>query len=579
MNGEGTPPRVRAVDAGVPPEAWRRVHPVSPVLNAWKALAALLAVIVYQNADTVSEVMNSAWARQRGVGVIALLVGAGLLVFLLVAGLYSWLAWRATSYAVTPDAVWYRSGIVFRQQRHSRLDRIQSVDVIHPLLGRIFGLGRLSIEVAGGSGSSLVFGFLSSSVLEDLRAEILARAAGLRLEDAGESGAAPGSPAPHEGAPALVDGGVAGGSGGTGVAGTADGPAPRRHAVPVAAEHPLYTVAPGKLIASLFLSVGTVLMVLIALAVIGGSIVAALRFGPAALSGIWAVVPGVLGIGSYLWGRFAGEFNFQAAVSPDGIRVRRGLTETRSQTIPPRRIHAVRVTQPWLWRARGWYRVTVSQAGYTAGGDGDDSSKAGGADVLLPVGTIEEARLALWLVVPDLGVDDPIGFIDRALAGTPGPQAETVDGFVPNPPRSRPLDPWVWKRRGVALSKTVFAVRDGRLTRTLSLAPVERVQSASLRQGPWMRRLGLSSLHMEIVPGSVHLRAVHVDRAVALGLLEGLLETSRLRRASEPPEKWMSRVTEAVADGSVREEIAHDSADRTSPVIAPAPDAATEGDQ
>lgn len=545
--------RVHAVDAGVPPQSWRRVHPVSPVLNAWKALAALLAVIVYQNAGTVSDVMNSRWARERGSGVVVVWVLLGILLFLLVAGLYSWLAWRATSFAVTPDAVWYRAGILFRQQRHARLDRVQSVNVVHPLLGRIFGLGRLSVEVAGGSGSSLEFGYLRTAELEDLRAEILARAAGLHLvgtEGRAPSGppATPTDPTTHEGAPALVGGedgegsAVRPGAGDASAGGGAASPA-----IPVPPELALYTVPPGRLVVSLFLSGGVLTSLLAVVALVVGAAVAALHLGPAALSGIWGVAPALLGVGSYLWGRFAGEFNFEAAVSADGIRIRRGLTETRSQTIPPRRIHAVRIVQPWLWRGRGWYRVTVSQAGYGGGGD-DDSSKTGGGDVLLPVGTLEQARLATWLVVRDLGVSDPAGFVDRAFDALPGEEARTLDGFVPNPAPSRWLDPWSWRRRAVALTGTVLAVREGRLTRTLCLAPVERVQSVSLHQGPWMRSLGLASLHMEIVPGSVHLRAAHADQGVALDLLDRLLATSRQRRAAEPPEKWMLRVARAVSE-------------------------------
>lgn len=557
MSTEPTPRRVRVVDAGVPPQAWRRVHPVSPVLNAWKALAALLAIVVYQNADTVSEIMNSSWARSRGIGAIALVVVSGLVVFLLVAGLYSWLAWRAMSYAVTAEAVWYRSGIVFRQQRHSRLDRVQSVDVIHPLLGRIFGLGRLSIEVAGGSGSSLVFGYLRTAELEDLRNEILARAAGLHVGDTHPAGApsaadtgqptvtAPGTPTADEGVPALVVDETGGGTPDAPTQGRTPDSGGGAPAIPVAEEKTLFTVAPGRLVGSLFLSGGVLVALVVVVAVVVGATIAAVHFGPGALSGIWGAAPALLAVGTYLWGRFAGEFNFEAAVSADGIRVRRGLTETRSQTIPPRRIHAVEITQPWLWRRKGWYRVKVSQAGYQNGGD--DNSRPGGGDVLLPVGTLEEARLALWLVVRDLGVVDPAGFVERAFAADLDPEAQRADGFIPNPASSRWLDPWVWRRRAVALTGTVFAVRDGRLTRSLSVAPVERVQSVSLAQGPWMRALGLATLYMQIVPGSVNLQATHVDRQVALDLLDRLLETSRVRRAEEPPERWMLRVTRAVA--------------------------------
>ncbi len=531
MNVTGEPggkrtSRVRAVDEGVPDDRWRRVHPVSPVLNAWKALAAVLAILVWQNADTVAQVLASPWASSHGRAFIVVIIVAGLAVFLLIAGVYSWLAWRATSYAVTDDAVWFRSGILFRSQRHARLDRVQAVDLVHPLLGRVFGLGRLNVEVAGGSGSNLSIGYLTTPVLEDLRAEILARAAGVYLDSAGT----------HQ---PDADGGVGAAIAGEDTTDSRTGSHTRAGA-PVADERPVYDVSTGMLLGSLFLSVGVMLGIIATVALVVGIIVAVVIAGPGVLLAAWAWVPMGVGLVSYVWGRFSGEFGFHAAVSADGIRIRRGLTESRSQTIPPRRVHAVRVVQPLLWRRRGWYRVTIAQAGY--GRDHSDaSSTSSSTDVLLPVGTRREAELALWLVIRDLGVEDPIGFIQAGLFGTGADH-----GFLPNPESSRLFDPWVRRRRGVALTETVLAVRDGRLSRELRLAPVERLQSVAVEQGPWQRKRGLATLHMHVVPGPVRLRAVHVDAEAASALLERLLPLSRVRRASEPPEKWMMRVSSAL---------------------------------
>jgi len=533
---EGRADRVRAVDAGVPDDQWRRVHPISPVLNAWKALAALLAIIVYQNADLVVDVLNSSWARRSGAGVVALVIIAGLVVFLAVAAIYSWLAWRATSYAVTDSAVWYRSGILFRSQRHARLDRVQSVDLVHPLLGRIFGLGRLSVEVAGGSGSNLSVGFLATAVLEDLRAEILGRAAGLRPDapsDAPTSSPAhPGGESGEPGTPSSM----------STAAGAPAGPAPRTapSRMPVARERLLYTVAPGRLVASLLLSPGVVISVLMALGFLVGAVILAITVGPEALSAMAGVIPAALVGISMAWGRFAGEFNFQAAVSPDGIRVRRGLTQTSAQTIPPRRVHAVSIEQPLLWRRRGWYRVTISQAGYAANSGNSESGSDSHGDVLLPVGTREQAELALWMVVRDLGVEDPQAFLTEGLEGT----GELPWSFLPNPASSRVMDPVVWRRRAVALTGTVLAVRDGRFSRSLSVTPVERLQSVAVSQGPWERRRGLADLDMQIVAGSVHAHARHVDADRAADLAGRLLVLARQRRATEPPERWMTRVAE-----------------------------------
>lgn len=83
---------------------------------------------------------------------------------------YCYLAWKMTRYAITPTAVWYCSGILSRKQRHARLSRIQAVNLSYSLIGRIVGLGYLDIEVAGGSGSRIKLGLLSSLRLEEVRA-------------------------------------------------------------------------------------------------------------------------------------------------------------------------------------------------------------------------------------------------------------------------------------------------------------------------------------------------------------------------------------------------------------------------
>ena len=85
-----------------------------------------------------------------------------------------------TRFAVTDEAVHLRTGILFRQQRQARLDRLQAVDVVQPLLARLVGLAELKLEVAGGSGSAVSLAFLREADAEALRAELLALAAGLQ---------------------------------------------------------------------------------------------------------------------------------------------------------------------------------------------------------------------------------------------------------------------------------------------------------------------------------------------------------------------------------------------------------------
>lgn len=536
-----SPERNHAVDAGVPADQWRRLHPVSPMLNAWKAFAALVLFVVYQNSQVVADIASSGIAASFDFATIVIVGAGSLLAVILAIALFSWLAWRNTTYALTPDALWFRKGIIFRSQRHARLDRIQSVDVIHPLLGRLFGLGQLHVEVAGGADSNFTFGYLRSEDLTALRAEILALAAGLRAaptasstQPAANSQLGPNEQAAPNGVdsaqPPHVD------------AAAVPAPASPAPAFVEAPERQLYQISAGMLIESLLRSMGILVAGLLTVVAVGVIIGLFLWDPTIAFAALPGLLPLILGVGSYLLNRFVGEFNFTAAVSPDGIRIRRGLLETRSQTIPPRRVHAVYIVQPLLWRSRDWYRVRILQAGYATGSDSKGSTSQA-SDVLLPVGTRQQAELALWLVVRDLGVADPLAFIEEALHGV---NATHNHYFHPNRPDTRWFDWMTWKRRAIALTQTVFAIRNGWFNRRMTIIPVERLQSMSIHQGPIDRRYNLCSFRMEIVPGVINGHAEHVDTALAAEMRRELLSLANQRRAAEPPEKWMRRVNEAL---------------------------------
>ena len=531
---------------GVAAGAWHRVHPVSPIINAWQVIAALVAIITYRGVSAYSSGAPSGWEILNGIaeafhlrGVLMATV-AVVIAVLVVSGLYSWLQWRATAYAVDGGAVWFRSGIVFRTNRHARLDRVQSVDIHLPLLGRILGLGRLSIEVAGGAGSSFTIGFLRATELDELRAHILALAAGLEVGSAGE-GAQPGAPArPAADSPGRVSGALE--------AEAARGAARRgafTSSAPIAPENVLYEVGAGPLIGSLLLTVPMMVLLVVLVAVVAASAWAIAARGAVAAPSLFAVVPLVVASGSVLWGRFNAEFAFTAAASPDGIRIRRGLTDSRNQTIPPGRIHAIEIRQPLLWRLTGWYRVTMTQAGNSVkmgkennGGNNELVS----ARVLLPVGSRAQAELAVWMVVQDLGVPDPAAFVDSVFAPT---HAGAGAHFTRVPRRARLVDPLVRRRRAYALTDSLFVIRDGWLTRRCALIPLARIQSTHILQGPVERRLDVATVRADLVPGVVSHTARHVDRRGAQLLWKRLEDASRVRREAEPPERWMRRALAA----------------------------------
>lgn len=536
---------VYAADQGVDPSLWRRVHVITPLLEIWQILVAGFAFATYRNFSEIQEMLRSEYPLPFLSERFFYLVGSALIVIAVLVG-FVFLQWWSLAFAVTETAVWSRRGILKRQQRHARLDRIQAVDISQPVLARILGLGKLDVEVAGGSSSNITIGYLKVSELEALRGEILARAAGLRVEaqtspEASAMGTMPQSPytPAQSGYPAA----------------TADPYAPAQptasqtpgnysytgevyapSSIPVAPERELYQVSMGRLLGSQMLSLGNIVAILLLIVFLVAGGIAAVQEGIvvaiASLGGFLSVAMSIVGV---QWNRFASEANFRLAISPDGIRVRRGLLSTRAQTIPPRRIHAIQIQQPFFWRFLGWYRVSILQAGY--GAKDTDSDKQQSSHILIPVGTRQDVEFALWMVFNDLGVDDVPSFIEAALAGKGSGQ-----GFVQMSPRARFLDPFAYHRRARAITRTTFVIRDGWLNWKSLWAPIARLQSVRVQSGPLERKLGVASLHMDVVPGAFRMIAAHQDASQASADIFTLLVEGQANRASEPPEKWMLRV-------------------------------------
>ena len=476
------------------------MHPVTPALNAWKTIVAVLVFAAWQFGPQAAQT----WGAQSPGPLVTIL--ALVLVGAVFGTAYSAIAWRVTRFAIDAEHVYLQTGVLFRRHRQARLDRMQAVDVVQPLLARILGLAQLTIEQAGGQDSRVVLAYLTEARAHELRNELLARASGMAVEPAAGAvplgaGAVPPSAA-HPPAPgARVPG----------------------FPIPEAPEHEVLSVPTGRLLGSIALSGGALALVL-TFAGIAVAAVAARSIGP-----LGVMLPAIIGTVGFVWSRFSQEFAFRAATSPDGIRLRHGLTEARAQTVPPGRVQAVRLSQPLLWRAKDWWRVRLNVAGY---GESDSSKES----VLLPVGTRDEALLALWLVLPDLGEPDPLSVLAAGLDGTGDDGA-----FIPSPRRARWLDPVGWARNGLRVTPAALLLRSGRLERQLDVVPHERTQSLGLSQGPLQRRLGLSTFVVHSTPGPVSPRVAHLDAVRAAELIMLQAERARSARAAAPPAQWMRR--------------------------------------
>lgn len=462
------------------PDSWHRVHPVSPLVRGWVAVAAVLFIFGRNALDSLFT------GRPNGPGisagappvVIVAVVGAAVVVF----GIGFFLSWRFTRYQVTDAHVHINSGIIFRQQRRASIDRVQSIDVVQPLVARAFGLAELKFDVADGGKSAFKLSFLKLDEAKRLRAAILARAAGVAVDPE---------------APGQVT------------------EAPEQHVL---------ALGPGRIIGSAVFSSLSV----VAVVVLAGAVALAAWSGEVGV--FVGFIPIFIGLGASYWKAITGDFNFRVALSPDGVRLHYGMLETRAQTIPPGRVQAVGISQGPIWRPFGWYRVHVNVAGY-----GDDRSDHGNRTVLLPAGTLNEVMAVLALVFPDPGVDSPFEVFTAGLRG-PGNR----QGFVHSPRAARWIDPLAWRYNAYRATSTALLCRHGVIFRRLEVVPHERTQSLSLRQGPIMAALSLVDFELHSTSGPIKPVVHHMALDAGRRLFDEQADRAATARRIHSSEHWLA---------------------------------------
>ncbi len=468
---------------------WNRVHPASPFVRGWVALAA---VGFFFGRDAFERMLQGRDFMDPNLsGRVPWLLAGGAVVLLLTVGGFI-LSWYFTRYQVAEGYVRVNTGFLFKQQRQARLDRVQAIDIVQPLLARIFGLAELKFEVADAGESAVRLAYLPLGQAKQLRATILARAAGV-----------------------------------------VSGPETTEE-IPEAPEHVVLSVPPSRLIGSLLLSEQTVGILA------GAAVVVAVSVFTQNQTLFLALIPGVLGIGAAYWSSFNKGYNFTAAISPDGIRLRYGLLDTQAQTLPPGRIQALMVTQPPLWRVFGWYRMHVNVAGYGVSGSTEGAART----MLLPVGLKPDVLRMMSLVLPDPGVEDPERVFTAGLDGLGPVEAGSSmsDGFTTTPRRARLLAPLGWRRNGFLATKTALLIRSGRWWHTLVMVPHQRTQSMALHQGPWARRFGVADLVLHTTAGPVSPRVFQAGVEQAVELFDQQAARAREARKRQTSEQWLAQV-------------------------------------
>ncbi|BEP14686.1 hypothetical protein acdb102_29970 [Acidothermaceae bacterium B102] len=329
--------------SGLPPAVrgeWSRLHPLSPVIRSSQAALGLVVVLGIRQAGSDNHLVN--WIID-GVALVLAIVGGVV-------------AWAVTRWRVMGTELQINTGLIRRQSLRVPLTRVQSIDVVRPLLARALGLSELRVEVAGSGSGRTRLSYLQDDEALRVRAQLLAVSHGL-----------------HE-----------------------DTPDP--------GERPLWQVSNGRLVGSIVAG-----PVVIALVLVVALLVCAL-LAPADVRGglIGAVLPVLVAVFAGVKRRLNNEFSFSVAESPDGLRLHSGLLQTRAETIPYGRVQAVRWVQPLLWRPFGWVRLEIDVARQRQRDRGErESSQL--VRAVLPVGFPADAQLLLDRIFPGAHIVPPPG--------------------------------------------------------------------------------------------------------------------------------------------------------------------------
>ncbi|WP_243718730.1 PH domain-containing protein [Actinomadura sp. 7K534] len=367
-------------------------------------------------------------------------------------GLWTWLALR---FRVDGDDLVVETGLLRKNKRRIPLSRIQAIDLVRPLVTRVFALAEVRVELAGGERSEIALRYLGRHSAQQLRAELLALAAGL-----------PGQ-------------------------------------TPEAPERHVWRVPFGTLLASLILRLpvlGTSLLFF-------ASLLFLLMY---AEGGILAVtIPIMLGLIRAVIAPLVMYANFTVAMSPDGIRLRYGLLETRMQTLPPGRVQAVSIIEPALWRTLGWARIEVTVAGYAG-------ERQALSSTLLPVAPRHVAMHLVSQVFPGTNIDA----VSLIPASSKGVAIDRADG--------------------AGTDDVVFVARHGWPCRRTDVIAHARAQSVRLTVNPFQRLLGLATVHVDAPPGPVQVAAADRDLGEARAIVESTARRALAARRSGggDPTRW-----------------------------------------
>ena len=448
-----------------------RLHPAAMVIGALGTIRRSISATVIPGLVFLFSQGLSPWT-------IALVL-AGLALVAVLAAVWGFLSWRATSYGVVGGSFRLRQGVFQKSERTIPLEHVQSVDTVQGIVQRAFGVYEVRVETAGGGASEpdASLPALGRGATEELRRGI----EGARREPVGAEEASGPEVLRRLSTRDLLIAGAT--SGQIGVA--------------------LSLLAVGSQVFDEFLSEAFFRNLVDSLA--PNALVLALILVPVVALFAWLLA---------IAGTVLAHFGFTLSREGDFLYIKRGLLERREATIPLRRIQAVRISEGFLRQPFGLASLRVESAGY-----GED---AGVSAVMFPLLPFDEVQALLREAAPEFAVSPALRELPRralrryvARACAPAlilAAAGALASFVAFDSALGllaagllvPFALYGWLRfqdTGWALAGDRLVVRSRALARVTVVAPRRRLQSRSVLQNPLQRRLRLATFGTEVASG------------------------------------------------------------------------------
>ena len=498
----------------------RRTHPATVLVRSlkvlWQSLIGLFFVFI---ASGIGQ--NSALAIFGVVMLLSVLASVGA----------SWLAWSRFGYGIQGNDLVVVEGLLVRKRRVIPVGRVHGVNVRADIIMRMLGLVEVVVQTAGGGGvePEAKIGAITLSDAEELRTELL------HTREAIPEGAPGPSGIGADPVGRMSD-----------FRGAFGGIEAQRHDVSFEhqvsiAELVLAAITSNRVpvMVVVFLGVGAQLVEVMGIGAVESTANAATRLAIPLLIG-FALLAFVFIAAAAIVVAVVKDYGFVARRIDRRIEVEAGLLERRLTGIPVSRVQSVRVEESWLRRLFGLAAIYVDTAGIS-----HDQEASGGSTAMVPAlkarevrqvmhGLLPEAEvfpvapglpgraLRFYIIVPTvltllLGVTPvwALGWLWMPGYVAGGTVLLLITTVIAT---SRAL---AWRAAGIGVDEHAMTIQAGIVGRSRIRISRARIQSLSVTQNPFQRRVGLATIVADSVSGSskARHRVRHIEEKRAHRLL------------------------------------------------------------